>query len=150
MPWLVWLYAIDSESDFILASVSAGQPPEFLSKEAGFEDAISSLDTSDVDTAFSTPKRKLDRISEKSDRACERLDKLMDIVESKVAQPNSNPIHSRLGMMKSINNSISECVEDNDLSPNTKAGLRAALVSEKKQLAKEIVDLSKNGYDKIN
>ena len=36
--WLVWIYAIDVASNFVLASVSQGAPPVFLRKESGFED----------------------------------------------------------------------------------------------------------------
>jgi len=46
--WLAWVYAIDHEADFILASVSAGRPPQFISgnQEAGFEGTSSNGDGS--------------------------------------------------------------------------------------------------------
>ena len=56
--WLAWVYAIDHDANFILASVSAGRPPQFISgnQEAGFEGTSSNADGSPSE--FVTPVRR--------------------------------------------------------------------------------------------
>ena len=64
VPWLVWLYAIYMQSHFILASVSKGQPPEFVCKEAGFESIAAALgleagsDDDAASSSYKTPRKR--------------------------------------------------------------------------------------------
>jgi hypothetical protein len=46
--WLVWVYMMDMENDFLLYSNAQGKPPSFVGLEAGFEAGISEV-TNDQD-----------------------------------------------------------------------------------------------------
>ena len=143
--WLAWVYAIDHEADFILASVSNGRPPLFITgtQEAGF-DGSSSTDNGSPSDYITPRKRKADVIKEQIKESHARMDKILSIVEAQAAsKAESNPIHSRLKMMGDVTSSMSTYSEDSDLTPTTKAGLLEALASEKKSLATEIIDISK-------
>ena len=45
--------------------------------------------------------------------------------------------------MENVSSSINKCAVDEHLSPATKEGLMASLVSKKKKIAKEIISISK-------
>lgn len=142
--WLAWVYAIDHEADLILASVSAGRPPQFISgnQEAGFE-GTSNADGSPSD--FVTPrKRKADIIKAQLEESHARMDKLLSIVEAQAAsKAESNPIHSRLRMMGDVSSARSTYEQASDFTPNTKEEFLKALASEEKSIAHEIIDISK-------
>ena len=82
-------------------------------------------------------------ISEQTDASNARMGKVLDLLESKISKSEHNPIHGRLGMMADITSYMATCAGDMDLSPNSKKGLLAALVSEKKRLTSEIIEISK-------
>jgi hypothetical protein len=43
--WLVWIYLMDIEADFLLFSNAKGKPPAHVGKEAGFSSSVSALTT---------------------------------------------------------------------------------------------------------
>lgn len=142
MPFLVWVYAIDTDADHLLASSSAGQPPSFITQEAGFEVEDN---TSPSGGSAETPrKRKADAVQALVEESGARVDKILSIVEAQAAsKAESDPIHSRLKMMDDVSSAKSAYAQDNDLTPNTKAEFLNALTTKKKSIATEIIDISK-------
>jgi len=67
----------------------------------------------------------------------------MDAVETKVSKSDVNPIHKKLAMMSDIRTSMNDAAADQSLTPNTKQELLAALAFQNKEVAKEIIDLTK-------
>jgi len=67
----------------------------------------------------------------------------MDAVQTKASKSDVNPIHKKLEMMSNIRTSMSDAAADQSLTPNTKQELLAALASQNKEVAKEIIDLAK-------
>jgi hypothetical protein len=47
--WLVWVYLMDMENDFLLYSNAQGKPPSFVGHEAGFDAVISEVTVDDDD-----------------------------------------------------------------------------------------------------
>ena len=66
---------------------------------------------------------------------------VLDILESKATQADADPIHSRLGKMADLSSSIAALAHDEHLSPNSKAGLAAALAIKKKKYCTEIIQI---------
>ena len=88
-------------------------------------------------------KRKTDQLQEDlaSDRA--HFHDFMDAVQTKVSKSDVNPIHKKLAMMSNIRTSMSDAAVDQSLTPNTKQELLAALAYQNKEVAKEIIELTK-------
>ena len=59
-PWLAWVFCLDSEFDFLLASSSEGRVPSHLSSEGGWETAPPVSDETDDDKKQSVKQQAKD------------------------------------------------------------------------------------------
>lgn len=80
--WLVWVYMLDMENDFLLYSNAHGKPPSFVGTEGGFEEAIVSEmtvddDGDDGDAGTSVSHASMSRTPAKGTAAKEAASSLM-------------------------------------------------------------------------
>jgi hypothetical protein len=61
--WLAWLFCIDYETNFVLASSAGGRMPEHLQVEAGFSEDLSAMTPSDSNGG-SAAKRSIDDLTD--------------------------------------------------------------------------------------
>lgn len=84
--WMVWVYLMDLEADFLLFSNAKGKPPEYVGREAGFsnrdEDDNQENNNEGGVVSVSPKKRKSDRMLMESRRVYEeRTSNMMNLME---------------------------------------------------------------------
>jgi len=167
LTWMVWVYAIDIEAEFLLSSTSGLRPPEIISKEAGFRanadagpNADVSFDNSSEDfgaASYRTPgiksnkkarlqgeyeSNKTARLQGEYEERGQRFDALVSKLETLVApkkKGEENPIVKGYEEIQKLNSAKAGVEADDDVTPGTKAEFLSVIVDEKRTLAKRLI-----------
>jgi len=164
LTWMVWVYAIDIEAEFLLSSTSGLRPPEIISKEAGFRanadagpNADVSFDNSSEDfgaASYRTPgikSNKKARLQGEYEERGQRFDALVSKLETLVApkkKGEENPIVKGYEEIQKLNSAKAGVEADGDLTPGTKAEFLSVIVDEKRTLAKRLIAAKRSEAEK--
>lgn len=138
--WLAGVYAIDMQTDFILASDAHGRPPAFVLQEAGFEFEGDSS-SSDL-TSYVTPHKKAKDSKAELEKLMAEGNKnfaaLVSVAKQRAEQQVSD--FSELDAITKINDHKRKLQDDPDFSPNTKQKMQDALIKKKRSYARQMIE----------
>jgi uncharacterized coiled-coil protein SlyX len=149
--WLVWIYLMDIEADFLLFSNAKGRPPAHVGKEAGFSSSVSALST-----PTSTKRKRCDEVQTavvETQQARKKLSNVLDLVINRMDKINNqNTKRSGSdGLGSSADDIINLLIETNEqkeklilipLSPNSKDAVKATIDAKIKRLGHQLKKLN--------
>ena len=149
--WLVWIYLMDIEADYLLFSNAKGKPPTHVGKEAGFGSSVSALTTpnstkrkscDEKETALAESQKTRKKLSDVMDRVIIHMDKV----------DYHNPETSATAIFgSSADDIISSLIETNEqkekltlipLSPNSMKAAKATIDTKIKRLGIQLKQLT--------
>ncbi len=150
--WLVWVYFIDMQSHFLLASVAGARPPDLVFKEAGFgnngeADADGGIDFSSnafAPDSFQTPSTKKARIEaslEGLKARGEKLDSIMCKIDERLdaQKPKEDSFFEQYGQIQKLTEAKASIEADDDFTPTTKAKFISLVKEKKTSIAKKLI-----------
>ena len=154
-PWMVWVYFLDSKSDFLLASSARGRPPWLSVAEAGFENDIADVADESLDKDESSTrnkKRKTESIMEELEEGRKKLQGLFKkadhLLESKIkpVEEEGDEVFHLMVKYDSVSKQINalERDEDGTLGSELKMKLIQKLKATKVSITEKIVAVGDN------
>jgi uncharacterized coiled-coil protein SlyX len=149
--WLVWIYLMDIEADFLLFSNAKGKPPAPVGKEAGFSSSVSTLTTT-----TSTKRKRCDKVEAalvETQQARKKLSNVLDLVINRMDKfDNQNSKTSATATFgSSADDIINLLIETNEqkeklmlipLSPNSKDAVKSTIEAKIKSLGHQLKQLT--------
>jgi hypothetical protein len=144
--WLVWVFCIDRDVNFLLANLAAGRMPCHLQLEGGFEDDIDSSVTESETTTDGTRKRARIENSIDSVAAQQRdignlknaAERIVGYLELREKQRQQETASAKVGESLKEVATISKMMEDNDvlkmMSPETQETYKTSLKNQRRSI----------------
>jgi hypothetical protein len=155
-PWMLWVYYLDSKSDFLLASRTQGSPPWLADSEAGFEMVADDEDgvarSSREDYSAAKKKRRTTEVVNKLEEQGKKLDKMFarvdQFLDSKMKREDeTDQTFKLMARYRTIDREIKEIENDDDdtLGVVLKLNMIKKLKETKRAIAKKIADMESVG-----
>jgi hypothetical protein len=151
--WLVWIYLLDMDADFLLFSNAKGKPPSFVGNEAGFGTPNTDDDDSSPIPNISKRKREAEeavqQTKEAQKKVCTMLDRVGNLMQAlEQRNPNSTSSIARGETPETI---IQQLIQVNEqkqklrnipLSPASKAAVKDTLQAKIERLGTQLKELT--------
>ncbi len=118
---MVWVYYLDSKSDFLLASHAQGSPPWLADSKAGFEfEADCNGQVSAKNASMAQKKRRTEGVLEKLEAQSKKLDVMFErvshFIDSKMkrGEDETDLTFKLLARYRSVDQEIKEMENDDD------------------------------------
>ena len=142
--WLVWVFCLDLEANFLLAQSAGGRMPRHLQTEAGF-DEVSSLG-GDTDTTSSASNAKRNRMEDELSKAkkqrvkiSEPLDVITDMLRKKEPEAVGEDEESKcLDQVQKYSAMLTDEKVLDSMSPESKEAYTNSLKRKRKDLLKKL------------
>ena len=158
--WLVWVYYIDMQAHFLLASAAGHRPPAFVAKEAGFgngdgdgdgetlfdnssDNFAGEVDSLRTPRSGSSKKARLEEGLEQLAEHRQKLSSLVSKLDERMAVQTTqakDPLLDGYAQIEKLNEAKTSIADDDDFTPNTKAKLVSKFTERKKSIAQKLIN----------
>jgi hypothetical protein len=148
--WLVWIYLMDKEANFLLHSNAKGKPPSFVGNEAGFDSPNTDDDNNSPIPHLNKRKREAEDAMQHTKEAQKKVSTMLDrvgLLMEKLEHRNSTSIKDG-ATPDSILHQLSEAIEQQQklrnipLSPSSKKAVNDTINAKITLLGKNLKQMT--------
>ena len=142
--WLVWIFCVDLEANFLLANNAGGRMPRHMQVEAGFDEDMSSVSSSNNKRSVASLEDTVDEARRQRKRLNDTIGRLNDLLDQKEKSPPAanmvqvDQVDQYIEQVAKYSQLLQDPNVTHDMSPASKSAFLSTLNKKRKDVIKKM------------